>query len=102
VIMLSAYALIIVIHALLSIQRAHDFNTTGWLALLAFVPLANLLFWFIPGTDAENRFGHKPPPNGVVTVIVALIVPVLIVATMAAVAIPAYQQYVERARQAQQ
>ena len=27
---------------MLTIQRAHDFNTTGWLAILSIVPLVNL------------------------------------------------------------
>ena len=35
----------------LTIQRAHDFNSTGWLSLLALIPLVNFIFWLIPGTD---------------------------------------------------
>lgn len=53
------YVLVLVLSMMLTIQRAHDFNTTGWLALLAFIPLLNLMFMFIPGTDGENRFGKK-------------------------------------------
>jgi uncharacterized membrane protein YhaH (DUF805 family) len=100
-VMVIGYGLIILVQILLTIQRAHDFNTTGWLAILAFVPLVNLLFWVIPGTDGENRFGHKPPPNGVGAILLAFVLPlVFVIGIVAAVAIPAYQDYVERARAA--
>jgi uncharacterized membrane protein YhaH (DUF805 family) len=102
-VMLAGYGLIILIQVLLSIQRAHDFNTTGWLAILAFVPLINLLFWVIPGTDGENRFGLKPPPNGAGAILLACILPLIfVIGIVAAIAIPAYQQYVERAATTQQ
>lgn len=95
--------MIFLIQVLLSIQRAHDFNTTGWLAILVFVPLVNLLFWVIPGTDGENRFGLKPPPNGTGAIVLAFILPLIFaIGIIAAVAIPAYQDYVERARAAQE
>lgn len=96
------YAAIIVLLVLMTIQRAHDFNTTGWLAILVFVPLVNLLFWFVPGTDGENRFGRKTPPNGMGAILLACIIPaILVIGIVAAIAIPSYQQYVERAKAAQ-
>jgi uncharacterized membrane protein YhaH (DUF805 family) len=97
-----AYALIFVVMFLLTIQRAHDFNATGWLSILVLIPLVNLIFWIIPGTVGENRFGAPTPPNRTSTVIVALIIPIVAaVGILAAVAIPAYQQYVQRAKAAQ-
>jgi uncharacterized membrane protein YhaH (DUF805 family) len=97
--MFIGYAAMFVVMVLLTIQRAHDFNTTGWLALLSIIPLVNLIFWFIPGTQGENRFGKQTPPNGVVTVLLALILPlVFVVGIIAAVALPAYQDYVKRAQ----
>jgi uncharacterized membrane protein YhaH (DUF805 family) len=90
----------LVIAYTLSMQRCHDFNATGWLALLVFVPLANLIFWFIPGTDGPNRFGKPTPPNGVLTLILVWILPaIVVVGIVAAVALPAYQQYLQRAQQ---
>jgi uncharacterized membrane protein YhaH (DUF805 family) len=87
---------------LLTIQRAHDFNTTGWLSILMLVPLVNLIFWFIPGTDGENRFGGQTPPNGVLVLIAAWLVPVLFIGGIAAaVALPAYSDYVKRAQERQ-
>ena len=85
------------ITALLSIQRAHDFDKTGWLAILAFVPLVNLLFWFVPGTNNENRFGKQTPPNSTGVVVAAWIVPiVMVIGILAAVAIPTFKTYSEQ------
>ena len=97
-----AYAAVFVMMVFITIQRAHDFNASGWFALLVLVPLLNLIFWIIPGTDGENRFGLPTPPNRAGTVIVALIIPIIAgVGILAAIAIPAYQQYAQRARAAQ-
>jgi len=83
----------------LTMQRAHDFNTSGWLALLVFIPLVNLIFWIIPGTEGENRFGPQTPPNSTLVLIAAWLVPVLFIGgIVAAVALPAYQDYVKRAQ----
>ncbi|HZP93728.1 MAG TPA: DUF805 domain-containing protein [Burkholderiales bacterium] len=91
--------ILVIVYALLSIQRAHDFNVTGWAAILAFIPLVNFVFWFIPGTESENRFGLRPPPNTVGAIVLACIVPLIfVIGIVAAIAIPSYQQYVERAK----
>lgn len=98
-----AYVLVMVLSMILTIQRAHDFNKTGWLALLMFVPLANLIFLFVPGTDDENRFGKKTPPNrGALVWVVIAIFAIVIIGILAAIAIPAYQAYVHRAQAAAQ
>src|SRR5262245_53621601 len=52
----------LVIGFMLTIQRCHDFNTTGWLSIIGLIPVANLIFLIIPGTDGPNRFGAKTPP----------------------------------------
>lgn len=94
-----AYIAMIVIQIMLTIQRSHDFNMTGWFSLLALIPLVNFIFWFIPGTDGENNFGARTPPNSAGVIIAALIIPILFfVGIIAAVSIPAYQQYQERAK----
>ena len=87
----------VVLMFMLTIQRCHDFDTSGWLSLLVLVPLVNLIFWFIPGTEARNRWGAPTPPNSTVTVVLVWLFPALVVALMVAVAIPAYQSYVKRA-----
>jgi uncharacterized membrane protein YhaH (DUF805 family) len=101
--MVVAWLAIMVVGFMLTIQRCHDFNTTGWLSLLVLVPLVNLIFWFIPGTDGPNDYGAKTPPNGPGVIIAALIIPIIfVVGIVAAVALPAFQQYQIKAQQMQQ
>jgi len=96
------YGAIMVISFLLTIQRCHDFNVTGWLSLILLIPLVPLIFWFIPGSKGKNDYGPPPPPNrGSGVVVVVLLVSVFVLGILAAIAIPAYQEYVERARQVQ-
>jgi len=93
---------LLVLGFMLTIQRCHDFNVSGWLSLLMLVPLANLIFLFIPGTDGANRFGGPTPPNTVGVLIGAWLLPaIFVIGVVAAVALPAYQDYVKRAGQAQ-
>jgi uncharacterized membrane protein YhaH (DUF805 family) len=94
---------------MLAIQRLHDFDSSGWLTLLFLVPLVNVIFgfilWFVPGTDGENRFGRKTPPNGAGVKIMVVLVPfifIFIIGILAAIAIPQYNEYVKRAQEARQ
>jgi len=99
----AAYVVIIAVQILLTIQRAHDMNVTGWLCLISLIPLAVLVFWLVPGTRGQNDYGPPPPPNTAGAVVLACILPaIMIVGVLAAVAIPAYQDYAQRAQAAQQ
>jgi uncharacterized membrane protein YhaH (DUF805 family) len=101
--MVGGYAALFGLQIMLTIQRCHDFNASGWLSVLAIVPLVGLIFWFIPGTDGANRFGAKTPPNSTANVVLASILPLIfVVGIVAAIALPAYQSYVKRAQQSQQ
>lgn len=92
------YLAMFVINVMLTIQRCHDFDVTGWLSLILLIPVAPLVFWFIPGTEGANRFGLQPPPNkGGVMVVIVIFLILIIVSILAAIAIPAYQEYVARA-----
>jgi uncharacterized membrane protein YhaH (DUF805 family) len=103
VITIAAIIGMLVVMVILTIQRSHDFNMSGWLTLLVLVPLVNFLFWIVPGTKGSNRFGNPPPPNSTGAVLLALILPLIfVVGILAAIAIPAYQSYAERARMAQE
>ena len=94
-----AYIAMFVLQTMLTIQRSHDFNMSGWFSLLALVPLVNLIFWFIPGTDGSNRFGAKTPPNSALVVLGVWVVPaIFVIGIVAAVSLPAYQDYVKRAQ----
>lgn len=100
--MVLGYAASIVFTVLITIQRCHDMNWTGWLTFLIIVPLVNLLFFFVPGTKGANRFGAPPPPNTRgVKILASLVVVFFFLGIFAAIAIPAYQQYTMRAKMQQ-
>lgn len=96
-----AYIVVFYVQFMLTIKRSHDFNVSGWLALLIFVPVVSLVFLFIPGTDGPNRFGNKTAPNGHSGLVIVLLLGVVaLIGILAAIAIPAYQDYVHRAQAA--
>jgi uncharacterized membrane protein YhaH (DUF805 family) len=99
-----AFIAMAVIGIQIGVKRLHDIGWSGWLLLLNLVPVVGSVFSIIllvvPGGAGANRFGPPPPPNSLGVKVLAslwLLVPIL----LAAIAIPAYQDYVERARDAQ-
>lgn len=99
---LACYVGIIYLNVMLTIKRCHDFNSSGWLTLLALVPLVNLLFVFIPGSPGENRYGRRTPPNTTLNIMGACVIPIIaIIGILAAIALPAYQDYTRRAHAVQ-
>jgi uncharacterized membrane protein YhaH (DUF805 family) len=100
--MLVAWIPMLILFFMLTIQRSHDFNLSGWVSILMLVPLLNLMFLVVPGTDGANRYGAPTPPNSVGVLIAAWILPAIAtLGLVAAVSIPAYQDYVKRAEQGQ-
>lgn len=92
------YIAILTVQFLLNIQRSHDMNVTGWLSLIWLLPLGIFVFWFVPGTRGENDYGKPPPPNTPLAIILTCLAPILVVGILAAIAIPAYQDYSIRAQ----
>jgi uncharacterized membrane protein YhaH (DUF805 family) len=99
------YVVPLTITFIISARRLHDLNSSGWLALLLLIPVINLLFvlylLFAPGSKGANDYGLPPKPNTAVTWFVGLFAPFAIVALLAAIAIPAYNEYSERANSVQ-
>lgn len=94
------YGAVLIFSFVLAIQRAHDFNMSGWICLLLFVPFVNFIFafalWLVPGTTGENKYGRETPPNGIFVKIIAVLAPIAIVimiGILAAIAIPEYLAY---------
>src|SRR5688500_14438423 len=85
---IAGWVAVVAVSTMLTIQRSHDFDMTGWFALLGLVPLANVAFWFIPGSPGANRYGAPTPPNGLSVLIGVWTVPLLVLgAIVAAVAL---------------
>lgn len=57
----------IVIGIQISVKRLHDIGWSGWLLLIAFIPVVGSIFQFLllvlPGSKKSNRYGATPPPN---------------------------------------
>ncbi|WP_437880239.1 DUF805 domain-containing protein [Pseudomonas sp. LRF_L74] len=97
-----------VVSVQIGVQRLHDMGMSGWLWLLTLVPFVGAIFAIVmlvvPGTEGPNRYGPPPPPNSTAVKVLAfgwLLIPVVI-GILAAIAMPAYQDYLERAQQYQQ
>jgi len=83
------YIAMIVAIVMITVQRCHDFNVTGWLALILLVPLAPIVFWFIPGTRDSNDYGPPPPPNSTaVKVLFWLMIIFLVLGLVGSLAMP--------------
>ena len=99
------YIVVLVLGVIFMIKRWHDMNRSGWYSLLLFIPLVNiivgLVMLFVPGTDGPNDYGQPSRPTGTTAgIAVVLFFVVFIGGILAAVAIPAYQDYVQAAEQA--
>ena len=86
-------------------QRLHDLNKSGWFCLLIPIPLVNIVFGFYllfaPGSHETNRYGNPPPPNTIGVMVLGMLMPIAMIGIVAAIAIPAYQGYMQKAKQAQ-
>jgi uncharacterized membrane protein YhaH (DUF805 family) len=100
-VILLAYIPLVVFSIMMMIQRSHDMDWSGWMCFLSLIPFAGLIWLFKSGTQGENTYGAPPPPNTLAVKILAF-APLILIAILAAIAVPAYQDYVQRAQAAQQ
>ena len=89
-----------VVGIMFGVQRLHDIGWSGWLLLVTLVPIVggvfSLLMFIIPGSTAANRFGPPPPPNSRAVKVLALLwVAIIVIAIVAAIALPAYMGYAD-------
>jgi uncharacterized membrane protein YhaH (DUF805 family) len=92
-----AYVVAAVFVILVSIQRSHDMNWSGWTVLLQLIPIVGLIWVFKPGTPGSNDYGAPPPPNTTGVKILGLLLPIIaIIGIVAAIVIPAYADYQQR------
>lgn len=107
VVILVAYIPMIVVTFIFAIRRFHDIDWSGWWVVATMIPLLNIVFALIllfkGGTAGSNRFGNPPKPVGALaTVFVILFFAVFVLGIVAAIAVPAYQDYLNAAQGAQQ
>jgi uncharacterized membrane protein YhaH (DUF805 family) len=95
-VVIAAVALVtIVVGVLFMIRRLHDLDGSGWWALLALIPVVNLLFFLYllvkAGTPGPNRHGPQRETPGwekVVGVIGVALIVVAVIGILAAILIP--------------
>lgn len=89
------------------VRRLNDINASGWLSLLLLVPLANLVLilvmLFKRGSEGANNYGPAPEANSprvkaVFAVMLVLWLVFFVGGILAAISIPAYQDYVQSAQ----
>jgi uncharacterized membrane protein YhaH (DUF805 family) len=94
-----AYVALAVFSILIAIQRSHDMNWSGWMLFLAIIPFVALIWVFKSGSAGANDYGNPPPPNTTGVKILGLLFPIIaVIGILAAIALPAYQDYLERAQ----
>jgi len=82
-------------------RRLNDLNRSGWWMLVFLVPLVNLLMTIyvllVPGSKDANDFGPPAVANSLGVKILGWLFPVIfLLGIVAAIAIPAYQDYISR------
>lgn len=87
-------------------RRLHDLDQSGWLSLLMFIPLVNFFFGlylvFGSGTSGSNRYGQMPCKNSTWVIVGASLLPLFfVIGILAAIALPQYQKYTQKAKAAQ-
>lgn len=88
-----------------AIRRLHDRNHSGWLSLLVLVPVANLILIlyliFAKGDAGPNNYGAPRSTTTWEKILAWLYIAIFPLGLLAAIFIPSYQNYVERAQMQQ-
>ena len=99
------YIALIYFSFIFAVRRLHDRNHSGWLSLLMLVPFVNiamaLYLTFAKGDAYANQFGLPRVTRTWEKVLGWIYVLIFPIGILAAIAIPAYQDYVQRAHEGQ-
>lgn len=107
VLLVLVYAAMVVFTIMFGKRRLNDLNKSGWWLFVLLVPLANMALTiyliFFAGTAGVNDYGPVPVENTLGVKILGLLLPVIFVlGVLSAIAIPAFNGYVQQAQQMQQ
>ena len=109
VVMFLAYVPVFAVTFIMGKRRLNDMGHSGWLSLLLIVPVVGFFVWLWlmigAGNPDTNKFGPPPSESSTLVIVGACIMPflaVVIIGILAAVAIPAYQQYQIKAQVAKE
>src|SRR5690606_28824352 len=98
-----AYLVMLYFSFIFTIRRLHDRNHTGWLSILIFVPIINLFFIlyliFAKGDNCSNQYGPQRTTRGWEKVLGGIYFLIFPMAILAAIVLPAYQDYVTHIQQ---
>ena len=99
------YIALIYFSFIFAVRRLHDRSHSGWLSLLMLAPLVNiamaLYLTFAKGDAYANQFGLPRVTRTWEKVLGWIYVLIFPIGILAAIAIPAYQDYVQRAHEGQ-
>lgn len=95
------YIPLIYFNFIFAIRRLHDLNVSGWASLLLLIPVLNIILGiclaFVGGENEDNQYGAPRATQTWEKVLGWIYILIFPLGILAAIAIPAYQDYVQRA-----
>jgi uncharacterized membrane protein YhaH (DUF805 family) len=104
-ILFAAYLPVIIWGISLTVRRLNDMGHTGWWSIVMLIPVVQFFMWLWlvcgRGDDYRNEYGAIPSENTRGVVFAAWFLPgFFVVGLVAAIVLPAYQQYAKQERAA--
>lgn len=99
------YLIFIYFFVVFMIRRLHDRNHSGWLGLMILIPVLNIIFafylLFAKGNPDTNNYGPQRATPAWEKVLGGLYIVIFLLGLVAAIMLPAYQNYALKSQQNQ-